>query len=409
MTPAQSTPPQPAARGLRVLFFGTATTAAGYPRPRVLLRGLRDNGVEVIECRAPLWASSGERVHAAQSLFSLRSLAHVLRAEASLLRRFFEVGRYDAVLVGPEGYLDIILVRLLSLMRRRPVVFDPFISLYDTMVEDRQLVAPRSFKAGGLRFLDRLACRLADAVILDTEAMVRHYAEDFQLPRHKLFRVLVGEEDDLFSPPAGEPPPEPPAPPLRVLWFGTHIPLHGVPVIIAAAAALQRDGVQFTLIGNGQGFPTAAAAAAGLENVTFIPGFVPPAQLREQLEGSHVALGIFGTTKKASRVIPCKVFDILSAGRALVTADTPAIRELVLPDQHAVLVPAGDAAALARALLALRDDPARRTALARAGITLYRQRATPKVLGAELLRILQRLIKARPQSEGDFGTSTNPP
>lgn len=378
---------------LRILFFGTASTEPGYPRPRVLLRGLRENGATVTECRAPLWAASGDRVHAARALFSLRNAWAVLRAELQLARRFFAAGDHDAVLVGPEGHLDIIVLRLVGLTRRRPIVFDPFISLYDTVVEDRRLVPPGSFKARLLRGLDRRACALADAVVLDTDAMVQHYADDFGQPRSKLVRVFVGEETELFAPAGDAPPPEPPPSPLRVLWFGTHIALHGVPVIVAAAAALRNQNVHFTLIGRGQELAAATRQAAGLDNITFIPDFVPPEQLRTHLELSHVALGIFGTTKKAARVIPCKVFDILSAGRPLVTADTPAMRELVVPERQAILVPPGDADALARALRALRDDPARRAELAGEGLRLFRARATPAILGAELLAVFRRLAR----------------
>lgn len=377
---------------LRVLFFGTASTEPGYPRTRVLLRGLRERGVVVDECRQPLWPTSGERVRAAHSLFSARNLLQVLRTQAALARRLLSIGDHDAILVGAEGHLDIVLVRLLTLWRRRPVLFDPFVSLYDTVVEDRALVPARSMRAHLLRLVDQLACRFADFVILDTVEMMRHYVADFHVPADKLGRVLVGEEPECFSPLGDEPPTEPAGAPLRVIWFGTHIPLHGVSVIIEAAAALRTAGVEFTLIGTGQGLDEARVRARGADNVTFVPRFLPPAELREQIHRSHVGLGIFGTTAKARRVIPCKVYDILSAGRPLVTADTPAIRELLTPGEDAILVPPGDSDALARALIALRDDAPRRLALARAGMLLYRTRATPAVLGAELVRILRRLV-----------------
>jgi glycosyltransferase involved in cell wall biosynthesis len=373
---------------LRVLFFGTASTVEGKPRTRVLRRGLRECGVEIVDCRQPLWPANGERELVAKSLFSARNLAHLSRAQLALGYRFLRAPHHDLILVGAEGQLDIVLVRLLTLGRRRPVVFDPFVSLYDTVVEDRGLVPTRSLRARLLRWLDWFACRLADAVLLDTDAMIRHYVQDFQVPAEKLHRVLVGEEPELFAPAGEEPLPEPAAPPLRVVWFGTHIPLHGVPVIVAAAAALRNAGIEFVLIGTGQGLAQARAQANGLPHVTFIPRFLPAAELRDQIHQAHVGLGIFGTTAKAGRVIPCKVYDVLSAGRPLVTADTPAIRELLQPGREAILVPSGDPQALADALLVLRDDAERRSALARAGLRLFRARATPAVLGAELVRIL---------------------
>jgi len=378
---------------LRVLFFGTASTEEGYPRTRVLLRGLREAGAVVEECRVPLWSRSGERTRAARSLLSLGTLGRIARAQAGLVRGYLRAGDHDVALVGAEGHLDVLLLRALQLLRRRPLVFDPFLSLHDTIVEDRRLVREGSWAARALRFLDGWAGRLADGVLVDTDAMGRRFERDLGVPAGRTVRLFVGEEPERFGTGRAEPLPEPPAPPLEVLWFGTHIPLHGTRVIVEAARALRGEGVRFTLVGAGQELEGAAAAARGLDNVRLLPRFLEAPELKERIRRSHVCLGIFGATAKAGRVIPCKVFDALSAGRALVTADTPAARELLVPDRHALLVPPGDPGALAEAILKLRDDPLLRHELARRGLRLYRERATPAVLGGELLDYLRSLCR----------------
>src|SRR5262249_28411869 len=103
-------------------------------------------------------------------------------------------------------------------------------------------------------------------------------------------------------------------------------------------------------------------------------------QLPAVLRHSRAALGIFGTTPKATRVIPNKAFQALACGAPLITADTPAARELLVDDESALLVPAGDPEALAGALTRIvRDhDLARR--LSEGGLAAYRAHASEDVL-----------------------------
>ncbi len=54
---------------------------------------------------------------------------------------------------------------------------------------------------------------------------------------------------------------------------------------------------------------------------------------------------------------PLKLFEYLASGRPLVASDLPSIREVVEPDEHALLVPADDPAALAAAIVRLGDEP----------------------------------------------------
>ena len=83
--------------------------------------------------------------------------------------------------------------------------------------------------------------------------------------------------------------------------------------------------------------------------------------------GAGCALGIFGTSDKALRVIPNKAYHALACGAPLITADTPAARELLRDGENALLVPPGDPAALAEAMRRLAADPELGRALSRGG------------------------------------------
>ena len=114
-----------------------------------------------------------------------------------------------------------------------------------------------------------------------------------------------------------------------------------------------------------------------------------PAQELPALVAEHdVCLGIFGTGAKALRVVPNKVFQGLAAGCAIVTSDTPPQRRLL--GDAAVLVPPGDAGALAAALRRLAGDRGEVTKLRQQSRELARQEFAPGQVVAPLLRRLSQ-------------------
>jgi glycosyltransferase involved in cell wall biosynthesis len=104
-------------------------------------------------------------------------------------------------------------------------------------------------------------------------------------------------------------------------------------------------------------------------------------------------LGIFGTSAKAARVIPNKAYQALACGTPLVTADTPAARELLSDGESALLVPPGDPEALAAAVRRLAADPELGARLSRGGRETYERQASEEVLGRRWRGLLERLVE----------------
>jgi glycosyltransferase involved in cell wall biosynthesis len=129
--------------------------------------------------------------------------------------------------------------------------------------------------------------------------------------------------------------------------------------------------------------------------VDLVPRFVSYEELNSQRRACHVSLGIFGTTEKAARVIPCKVYDALAVGRPVITADTPGARELLTDEANALLVPPGDPVALAAAISRISRDEDLRLGLSRAGHRTFREHASPDALGQRMLEVLRAAIRRR--------------
>jgi glycosyltransferase involved in cell wall biosynthesis len=362
---------------VNVLAFGTYDRRS-HPRVAVLIEGLRGHGHHVTECNEPLGLDTVARVALLQQPWRLPLLAlRLLVCWSRLARRARSGRRTDVVLVGYLGHFDVLLAR--ALFPRTPLVLDQLVFAADTAA-DRGVA--RGLRPRLLRTLDRLACGVADLVVIDTEENAR-----LAPAGTRTLVVTVGAPAAWYVPHERQP-----STPLSVVFFGLFTPLQGAVTIGASAALLDPARVHLTLMGGGQDLD-AARAAAGDAPVEWI-AWVPGEQLPAQVAAHDVCLGIFGTTPKASRVVPNKLFQGAAAGCALVTSDTAPQRRVL--GEAAVYVPAGDAPALAAALSALAADPARVRDLAASAASLSTAAFTPLAVTAPLDAALTRLRETRP-------------
>jgi glycosyltransferase involved in cell wall biosynthesis len=276
---------------------------------------------------------------------------------------------------------------LLNIYSRRLLVLVSFLSLYDTAVLDRGQGEKGSLRARLFYAIDRLAFRSADWVLVDTDALASYYAELFKLPLSKFRKSLVGNVFDVYEPsvirrPSG---------PLRVLFFGTYVPLQGAEFIVAAAELLRGEEVEFEMVGNGQDYEAVRrrAEASQLKKVHFADEWYSVDRLAESMRRADVCLGIFGTTPKAGRVIPYKVFGALALRRPVITRDSPAIRELLVDGESALLCSAGDGRVLAESIERLRCNPELAAHVAQGGYDSYRQYASAEAIGRDLQQALE--------------------
>jgi glycosyltransferase involved in cell wall biosynthesis len=295
-------------------------------------------------------------------------------AEARLFTR--RPSGFDAFLVGYPGHFDLPAARRAA--RGRPVVFNPLVSLADTLVADRRRFRPGSLAARTLEAIDRRALRSADVVVADTEAHGRYLAGLAGLGEVPV--CFVGAEDRLFRPGWRLPGR------FTALFVGKLIPLQGVETILQAAR-LAAD-IPFRIVGSGQLGELLRAAPPNVEHVAW----VDYERLPEELQAAGCALGIFGTSGKAERVIPNKAFQALATGTPLITADTPAARELLVDGESALLVPAGDPDALAGAIRRLAGSSELAEHIATGGRTTYERRASEAVLGERWRGIIERVL-----------------
>jgi glycosyltransferase involved in cell wall biosynthesis len=344
-----------------------------YPRNDVLLRAFQRLGtVDVV----------GGIQNPPKSLL-LRSLRLFLQSLP-----FFAANTYDLVFVGFFGHFIMLPVRMLS---RKPILFDAFVSTFDTICYDRQYFNPESVIGRLSYWLDRTACLNSDWVLLDTQSHVNYFQQTLNL-QHTRFSVLpVGCNESIFFPrktPGNED--------LIVLFYSSYQPLHGVETIIRAASLLaQEPGIIFRLVGCGQTYQQVRSLAEdlGLTNISFLP-FVTLNSLPDEIAAADICLGgHFGVSDKAHRVIPGKIYQILSMKKPLIASNTQANLELLRHEHNAYLCPVDDPESLADAIRTLHKNPAIRAHLANNAYGTYLQNCSEQIITEVLSKLVGEITR----------------
>lgn len=378
----------------RLIYAGTYERE--YPRNALTIAALRRAGFDVVEVHAPVWEHARDKTGAFLSVPSLlRAALRLAWGYASVVGRLaWQLPRADALVIGYIGQADMLVLAPLAKLLRRPVIFNPLVTLTDTLIEDRRLVARDSLLARAIGAIDTASLRLADAILVDTPENGAYLRERLGVAPATIHHVDVGADDRIFRQVTGRL--EPPRTGLRVLFYGKFTPLHGIETILYAARALaDQPDIRFEIIGSGQtaGEISALARQLDLQNVSFTP-WVPFDLLPETIARSDVVLGIFGDTAKAARVIPNKVFQAAAMGSAIITRESPAIRRFLVDGRSALLVPPADAEALAAAIRRMRD-PELRAELGRGARAAFEATGSIDALAERLASVVPAMLSTR--------------
>ena len=367
---------------MKVAWVGTFDPT--FSRNRRLARLLDLTATEVDIIRMDLWTT--DRV-ATAARGKARALLRGFLVYPRLIWRLLRAPTPDVYLVSYPGWFDVPFVWLVAKLRKRPVVFDPFFLLHETVVEDRDLIRHGSLAARLVAIADKFALRLPDCIIADTGAHLSFYRELTTINAGAILEV--GADDSIFRPREVEMARE-----RRVLFYGNFVPLQGSATIVEAARLLADRDVHMTMIGEGQERPHVEALIKQLQikNVDVLDR-VPLEDLPNLIAASTICLGIFGSSPKAERVVPHKVYECLAMGKPVITRGTRAVTE-TFSDGEVETVDAGPDN-LSDAILRLLDDPERRARLARKGLEAYRRRFHEDALAASLGRALELAVESK--------------
>ncbi len=181
-----------------------------------------------------------------------------------------------------------------------------------------------------------------------------------------------------------------------VTYAGSIGASYDIRTLILAADRLRRSGrsdIKFQILGTGPlaGELSALAKSLGCENVEFL-GYVKYKEMAAYLRKSDILVNSF--VKGAPQSIVNKVGDYLAAGRPMVnTLESAEFMGLVERHGFGANVAAGDAGALAKAILAYEADPERRKREGRNARRLAEERFDRKQSYQRIVKVAESLMQ----------------
>lgn len=341
---------------MKILYV--AGREASYSRTRIILRALTDMGHQVITVLPPD-----------------RSFSNYPKL---LWRTLLAAPRCDVVLTGFYGQLITPVIRLLTW---KPIVFDMYITTYDTMVFDRAKAREGSFMAWLYGLSDRLSYKAANLSILDSRHVIEHFKRTFDLDGRKLRRLFLAVDDKAIYPRAAAET----CSDFLVHFHGEYTPFHGVRHILRAAKLLENEGVRFQIVGKGITYEEdmKLAKELNLGNVRLIDS-VSYDQLGVLMSNADVCLGIFGENTRASLVMTNKVVEGIGMAKPMITQRNAPVQELLQHGESVYLVDAANPQALADAILVLKNDPVLRQRIADNGYQAFKDHCAIQKTGEAL-------------------------
>jgi phosphatidylinositol alpha-mannosyltransferase len=146
-----------------------------------------------------------------------------------------------------------------------------------------------------------------------------------------------------------------------VFFLGRHEPRKGLGVLLDALAELPAD-VRVWVAGDGPQTAELRAAHAGDDRIEWL-GSVPDDEVAVRMRSADV----FCAPSLGGESFGVVLLEAMAASTAIVASDLAGYRRVARPDEHALLVPPGDAHALAGALRRLLGDAGLRRTMVEAG------------------------------------------
>lgn len=243
------------------------------------------------------------------------------------------------------------------------------------------------------RLVTRLLYCWADHIVAVSDEVAAEARRLFRAPSSKITTIINRIDTESYAPPVDAQTVKTSlgiGPQQRVITTVSRLELHkghGCLLEALAMLAARHADVRLLLLGEGPARPALEeqCRASGLDGRVVFLG------VRDDVRSILAATDIFAFPSFAEGT-SLALMEAMAAGRPIVAADIPGNRTLLSHEKNAMLVPAGDAAALASALARLLDNPEEAQALGAQARAFVREHFDIRTTVAELERLWQSRV-----------------
>jgi len=233
-------------------------------------------------------------------------------------------------------------------LKKKVIIIDFFISVYDTLINDRNIFKRGGIAAGLSRWIDIVTLKKADHIITDTKADADYFIKEFNACSNK-FETIYLEADSAVYYPRGQHKRTDLLNKFVVLYFGSILPLQGIDVVLDAVKLLKNhEDIHFQIIG-----PISEKYSKPIQNNVEYINWLSQEELAEYIANADLCLaGHFnGEIDKARRTIPGKAYIYEMMQKNMILGDNLANRELFKETNNHFFVVMGEGKILADKIL----------------------------------------------------------
>lgn len=237
--------------------------------------------------------------------------------------------KFEVVFIGfaPQLVIPIFFYKF----KGKLVIEDFFISLYDTMINDRKKFKNSGLAAKILLWVDKFTLKKTDVIVVDTHAHGKYFINALGATESKIKVCYLSADKSIYYPRDFY---KKDKSKFNVLYFGSILPLQGVDVIFQCAEKMvDIPSLFFQIIGPVD--KEDLMKYKELKNITFIP-WLSQEKLADKIGEADLCLAGHFNDKidKAKRTIPGKAYIYEAMKKPMILGNNLANRELFEEDDE---------------------------------------------------------------------------